>query len=196
MQRREGFGICGIRITKKPDYQQVLAKGELRSELAYLLNFLSSPKANDTYLDPFCGNGSLPISIAKNFSYKQIIALDIDDSRIKDKFNKSKLNYNNFSIVKRDFFDYDFGNLKFNKIITDPPWGEEQKVGDLGEFYTKLLNKCKEILVKDGIMILLVANKGTFIKVLEKFAKDFKLDKELRTFIGGREVWVVKLIPS
>lgn len=194
MERRESFGICGIRITKKPDYQQVLAKGELREELSYLLNYISEPKESDIYLDPFCGNGALSISRATHFPYKIIISSDIDISRINNNLKKRELKFDSFEFKQADFFSHKFGSMKFNKIVTDPPWGEEQMVGDLGEFYSKLLEKAKEIIVKNGIMILLVANKEFFIKTLEKFENEFKLDCEFKTYIGGRGVFVLRLI--
>lgn len=194
MQRREGFGICGVRITKKPDYQHVLEKGELREELSYLLNYLSEPNENDIYLDPFCGNGALPISRAIHFPYKKILSSDKDISRINKNLKKRELKFDSFEFKQADFFSHKFGSMKFNKIVTDPPWGEEQMVGDLGEFYSKLLEKAKEIIVKNGIMILLVANKEFFIKTLEKFENEFKLDCEFKTHIGGREVFVLRLI--
>ena len=74
LARSEDYGFFGIRITRKPNYEKVLEKGELKPELANILCLISDPKPNDVFLDPFAGYGAIPIERAKSFAYKQIIS--------------------------------------------------------------------------------------------------------------------------
>jgi tRNA (guanine6-N2)-methyltransferase len=92
VKRREGISLFGIRLTKKQDYQEVLPQGQLRDELAYLLCAYANPEKNDTVLDPFCGYGSIPFTIAEEFKVKKIFASDTDTERIRGKINKENTN--------------------------------------------------------------------------------------------------------
>src|SRR3989344_9063070 len=69
LERKENIGFFMLRLTKNKN--KGIEKGKLRSELAYLLNYLSEPDKRDVFLDPFSGLGTLPI-MRKNFVYKEI----------------------------------------------------------------------------------------------------------------------------
>lgn len=186
MEKREGYGICGIRISKHADYQEVLEKGELRGELAYLMNFLSEPNENDIYHDPFCGNGSLPISRAKCFRYKQIVAADIDLTRI----NKKIINFKNFEIKQIDFINnFDKLGQKFNKIVTDPPWGISTELMNADSFYYNIVNNLSESLVPKGLAVILTAQTEIFEKLtLQKF----EIEERYKIYVGGKEAMLFK----
>jgi tRNA G10 N-methylase Trm11 len=187
MEKREGYGICGIRVSKHADYQQELERGELRGELSYLMNFLSNPKSYDVYLDPFCGNGSLPINRAKYFPYKKIIAADIDISRIAKKDTST---IKSFEIRQIDHLKTAL-NLNVNKIVTDPPWGEAEKIEDLGEFYSAMFSKFSKLLNRKGIIVLLTSQKDLIEKLM---TSKFTIIEKYNIFVGGKEAWIFKII--
>jgi tRNA (guanine6-N2)-methyltransferase len=75
LYRTEWFCYFLKRLSKHTAYEKILNKGELRPEIAFLMNWLSDPDKNDIVLDPFCGNGSIPIRRALNFPAKKIFAM-------------------------------------------------------------------------------------------------------------------------
>ena len=57
-----------MRLTKHKAYEKILHKGELRPELSHILCSISEPDADDIFLDPFCGSGTiLQESLLMNF---------------------------------------------------------------------------------------------------------------------------------
>lgn len=188
-QKREGYGICGIRITKKSDYQSVLERGELRPELCYLINFLADPDKEDVYLDPFCGTGALPLSRAKYFEYKEIIASDIDIKRIQTKLSKPNERPLNFIVLDQNVLD--ISNLHVDKIVTDPPWGISESLSNTNKFYQEVLEQFNAILKNNGLVVLLVSSKIELGSIMKN--TNFKLEEKYKTYVGGQEVYIYKL---
>lgn len=113
--------ILGVRITANADYQEYMPQGGLRQELAYLINTLAEPDANNLVWDPFCGSGSLVISRALHWPYKQIYATDLTVTRIEQFMAEERLHLKNFHIKPNDFFKDSFLPT-VDTIVTDPPW--------------------------------------------------------------------------
>lgn len=176
-EKRENYGICGIRITKKPDYQENSEKGELRSELAYIMNYLSQPQKNDIYLDPFCGSGALGINRAKYFPYKLIINSDIDLSRIKRKLSKEKANFKNFKVVESNFLKIQ--ETRITKIVTDPPWGDHDNL-NVNELYKDMLIKMKEVTSDNAVIVILTSQEVLFESLLKKY----------KIWVGGKDAFL------
>ena len=80
--RREGFAFCGQLISKREFTEKNLHKGELRPELAYLLCSFADCTKDDVVCDPFCGYGSIPVQLSKNFPFRKLYASDLDEEQI------------------------------------------------------------------------------------------------------------------
>lgn len=183
LERSEGNKFTGARITKHPDYKTVLAKGQLRPELADLLCLISEPDKNDIVLDPFAGSGAIKMA-RKNYPHKEIVSGDI--------------NPNNQNIKKLDALNLkDLGNQSIRKIVTDPPWGISiGKDLDLNDFYGKMLEEFFRVLKLNGLLVILVGQKELFEKVLEKFSDKFILLKKLNILVSGKKAEVYKIIKT
>lgn len=193
--RREGFGFIGLRLTKKPNYEKTLERGELRPELTHLLCLLSEPRPSDIFLDPFAGYGAIPIERAIAFPYQQIFAGDIDQKLVERLKIKTK-RFSKKIIVDR----WDAQNLSFfqkasvDKIATDPPWGLFQKASlDLGSLYSESLEEFARILKPGGLLIILTAQKGLIAKVLEKLYPRLEIIQIFNTLVSGQKAGVYKI---
>jgi tRNA G10 N-methylase Trm11 len=187
LERREGTAFCGVRLTKKPSTEKYLQKGELRPELAWLLNFLSEPSKNDAFLDPFTGHGSIPIARTM-FPYKKIMAGDKDELKVNTLNAKNK----NFETTLWDAEHLPLDKESINKIVTDPPWGmyEEDNVDML---YTQMLDEFARILKPGGILILLTAQKDLMEKLLHEKADIFELKETYHILVSGKKAAVYKI---
>ena len=77
-------------------------------------------------------------------------------------------------------------------IISDPPWGFYEDIGDINDFYTKMFKSFSRILKDDGRMIILSARK----EELEQTAgrAGFKIKNSLHTLVNGKKAALYYLI--
>lgn len=198
LSRREGYGFFGMRLYKKQDYSIPLEKGELRPELANLLCEISQPSKNDYLLDPFAGSGAISIERARSFLFKQILAGDNNNEIVKRL--KAKVRYLKLSIKVENLDALKLENIPDNsidKIVTDPPWGYlDEKLSDLKEFYTDMLDSFYRILRKNGIAVLLIGERDLFENLLEKCKEKFTLGRRLYILVSGKKAGVYKLVKN
>lgn len=188
--RREGFAFCGQLISKREFTEKNLNKGELRPELAYLMCCFAELKENDVIAEPFCGYGSIPIQLAKKFRFLHLYVSDIDEEKITALKEKKYFKQNDFvSIEVQDAFS--LKQIKDNSvdvIISDPPWGFFEDVGDIALFYDKMFYSFKRILKNDGKMIILSARKDELEYAAEK--NNYKIIERVDTLVNGKKACV------
>jgi len=184
LERSEGYSFCGIRLTKKPSTDKYLQKGELRPELAWILNFLSEPKATDVFLDPFAGHDSIPMARTQ-FPFKRIIASD------KDKSKQKTENKKHIEIESWDALNIPLVPNSIDTIVTDPPWGIFEKI-DVEEFYPKMLKEFERVIKVDGILVILTAQKELFEKLIQENS-NFQLESKYNILVSGKKSGVYKL---
>jgi 16S rRNA G966 N2-methylase RsmD len=196
--RKEGYGFFGIRITYPSREESHREKGKLRKEIAYIMNFISEPKPEDIILDPFAGYGSIPLERAKNFPYKEIIAVDKDKDlifKLKQKIMRLKIK---MTIIHGDALSLNkISDNSIDKIVTDPPWGEYERISDLEKFYEAMLREFNRLLKPTGIIVLLVGAKEIFENVLiTKFANTFLVKRKYNILVSGKKAAIYKLIKT
>lgn len=192
--RREGFAFCGQLISKREFTEKNLNKGELRPELAYLMCCFAELKENDVIAEPFCGYGSIPIQLAKKFRFLHLYISDIDEEKITALKEKKYFKQNDFvSVEVQDAFS--LKQIKDNSvdvIISDPPWGFFEDVGDIALFYDKMFCSFKRILKNDGKMIILSARKDELEYAAEK--NNYKIIERVDTLVNGKKACVYMII--
>ena len=192
--RREGFAFCGQLISKREFTEKNLNKGELRPELAYLMCCFAELKENDVIAEPFCGYGSIPIQLVKKFHFLHLYVSDIDEEKITALKEKKQFKQNDFvSVDVQDAFS--LKQIKDNSvdvIISDPPWGFFEDVGDIALFYDKMFCSFKRILKNDGKMIILSARKDELEYAAEK--NNYKIIEKVDTLVNGKKACVYMII--
>lgn len=192
--RREGFAFCGQLISKREFTEKNLNKGELRPELAYLMCSFAELKENDVIAEPFCGYGSIPIQLVKKFHFLHLYVSDIDEEKITALKEKKQFKQNDFvSVEVQDAFS--LKQIKDNSvdvIISDPPWGFFEDVGDISLFYDKMFCSFKRILKNDGKMIILSARKDELEYAAEK--NNYKIIEKVDTLVNGKKACVYMII--
>jgi tRNA (guanine6-N2)-methyltransferase len=199
LYRTEGFCYFLKRLSKHTAYEKILNKGELHPEITFLMNWLSEPDKNDTVLDPFCGNGSIPLRRALNFPAKKIFAFDYDDnmvSIVKKKIIADKFLSNMKDIVIKkvdiNYLDKELLQESIDKIVTDPPWGSYEKINmEIEEFCKMILLKMEKVLKNNGIIVLLFG-RNNYIEKLIKTIPNLSLEKNYNVLISGRKANLIK----
>lgn len=188
--RSEGFGLAGIQFSSRPNYEKTLERGELYPELAYILCLISEPNENDIFFDPFAGHGSIPAQ-RLNFPHKEIRAGEIDrdlQRKLEKKFSEKvivdPIDVLSLSTVSDNSID---------KIVTDPPWGLYETNKDIPEFYALMLKQLHRVLRRDGIIVILTAQKELTENLLGKFEGKLRLEEKYGTLVSGKKAGAYKI---
>ena len=170
--RDNGYGYFGLRVSPS-DSNKNLVKGELRSQLTWVLCYLSEPNQNDVFWDPFAGSGALSRMREKICVSKKIISTDI-------------INEGDFEEVSKK---YDF---KITKIVTDLPWGIFENV-DIQSLYHRFLIVCEQILAKNGLLVILVSRFIDFDKILSQHP-NLEIFKVYKILVSGKPASLYKIV--
>ena len=190
--RREGFAFCGELISKREFTEKNLNKGELRPEIAYLICCFASVKPEDTILEPFCGYGSIPIQLAKKFQFKKLYVSDIDSEHVTKTAGRKQLSSAPEGLIECCTADATILNHISDKsislVITDPPWGFYEDIGDIRTFYAKMFKSFDRVLAEDGRLVILSARKEELEFTSAKAG--FKIKNSLHTLVNGKKAGI------
>lgn len=189
LQRSEGIGFFMIRLTKHRAYEKVLQKGELRPELSNIAVMISEPVKEDVVIDPFCGHGSFVLERAR-YPHKQMIAIDNDPKNIFEL--RRKIKGKKSRIERSDSLDLEkIPGKSVDKIITDPPWGLFKKI-DYVRFYERMISQFSRVIKKNGIIVLLTAQKELAERLLSK-DNSLKIEKRFDILVSGKKAAIYKI---
>ena len=196
--RRENFAFCGELITKREFTEKNLNKGELRPEIAYLICCFADVRPEATVLEPFCGYGSIPVQLAKKFRFKKLFVSDADESKVSMTAARKQLASAPQGLI--DCRTADALSLKhiedksISLVITDPPWGFYEDIGDISAFYKKMLKSFARVLAPGGRAVVLSARK----EELEQCAAEcgFEIKDSVHTLVNGKKAGVYLLMAA
>ncbi|MCQ2593242.1 MAG: methyltransferase [Treponema sp.] len=77
-------------------------------------------------------------------------------------------------------------------VITDPPWGFYEEIGDIKDFYEKMFDSLKKVLKKEGQIIILSARKEEIESVAEKCS--FVITDSIHTLVNGKKAALYKMV--
>ncbi len=190
--RREGFAFCGELISKREFTEKNLNKGELRPEIAYFICCFADIKPEDTILEPFCGYGSIPTQLAKKFRFQKLYISDIEKDRVELTQSRKQIAQAAEGLIEcrtADALKLDYIEDKsISLVITDPPWGYYEDIGDINDFYTRMFRSFDRVLSSDGRMVILSARKEELEQTAA--ANGFKIKNSLHTLVNGKKAGV------
>lgn len=177
-----------------------VVSGMIPPKLAKIMINLSGAKADDVFLDPFCGSGTF-LQEAILLGIKRVAGSDKSEKAISDSFENLQWlaeNYNN-NLGKPELLHSDVRSLSekldrnsIDCIATEPYLGPTSKVEDgsvkvghlvkeLSELYVNAFNELGKILKPSGriviiIPVLNIENKFVYLDILNSIKKQgFKM---------------------
>lgn len=193
LQRSEGFGLAGLRLTRGQAGEKGLRKGELRPELAYLLCRLADLRREDVLLDPCAGSGAIPLEALSSFPCQQVIAGDIDEEsvlRMRQRLGRWGAKVRVLPLDARAMTEIKSASI--DRIITDPPWGmfEARGSGELEIFYREMLREFARALKPDGLAVVLMGQKEIFDRAVAAESL-FSVLSRYDILVNGRKAAVI-----
>lgn len=187
LSRSEGTCYFLKRLSRHTAYDKALDPGELHPELAYLMCRLSSPRPEDTVLDPFCGYGAIPLQRCRRFPFSKMYAFD-SDGRVLKRAGEKLGKRENLILEQRDALSLDkhLPPESVDAVITDPPWGLYQNLGtDLESFYRKAFAQLYRVLKPGGRLVVLTAKKEEFLRATK--STGFSPKREFHILVSGKK---------
>lgn len=170
-----------------------LQKGELKQKIVELLVMAGKPEADDVFLDPFAGYGSIPAARIRLDTFEKIIVVEKKGQlveELKRRFKKER----HVIIQQGDALKMNFiQDGTVTSIVTDPPWGlfEELNI-DLAKFYTNMLEEFSRVLKPAARAVVLTGQPEAFQVSLEG-VPSLQLQKEYITLVNGKKATVFLL---
>ena len=188
LKRSEGIGFFCRRLGKRRATEKNLHQGELRPEFASLMCSLAGLERTSVAMDPFSGYGAIPSQIAKSFPFSRLYVSDLNRERVhklRGRFGKHK----RIVVSEKDALQMkDVAPHTIDAIITDPPWGYYEDVGDIRDFYDRMFQEFNRVLREDGIMVILSARKQEI--EASAAANGVALQRKFDTLVNGKKAGV------
>jgi len=177
------------------------AAGALPRCTARLLCELSYPEATDTFLDPFMGSGAIPLERALMGPYNMIFAGDREEAlvaafkeRLKDgRFERKKRTIFPKILDARDLSRFEDG--LFSAIVTDPPWGDWERLGEaeVAALYAAFLSEAARVSRPDGRLVLLVGRSDALERALDAAGRPWRIVEGYEVLVSGKKARAILL---
>jgi predicted RNA methylase len=166
-RRNTGDVFFMVRIGKHASFDKALKKGELRPDIVSVMLHEARIGKDSVVADLFGGWGAVAAALAEKGTYKAIHTGDINDECVEYQRKRLKGKRDCF-VYKWDALDVPLGDGTVDAIITDPPWGEYEKI-NIPDFYGMFIKEAKRILTKKGKLVFLSSAFYEAGKALEKY---------------------------
>jgi 23S rRNA G2445 N2-methylase RlmL len=118
--------VIAIRLAADPlhrrPYKQDASRGTLHPPMAAVLARLLSVNPHETVLDPFCGDGTIPIAIAGITPSADIRGSDLDPARIQNAVANAARASADISFSVMDAGRLDPDDRTVDALVSNPPW--------------------------------------------------------------------------
>lgn len=157
--------LIGLRLSTRlmrHRYQKkVELPASLRPSLAAAMVHLSNSQADDVFLDPLCGSGTILLERLHSGPYKQILGGDIDEVRVdaaRQNLPRRRKGRKESTVSVRqwDARELPLENDSVNKVATNLPFGKQiGSLKDLKVLYGDLFSELARVVAPGGRIILL-----------------------------------------
>jgi tRNA (guanine6-N2)-methyltransferase len=120
------MAVIAIRVAADPlhrrPYKQDASRGTLHPPMAAVLARLLSVNPHETVLDPFCGDGTILIEIARITPSADIRGSDLDPERIQNAVANTARASADISFSVMDAGRLDLDDRTVDVLVSNPPW--------------------------------------------------------------------------
>lgn len=156
--------VCGIRLTDRSMRHRfnkpVELKAALRPSVAAAMIHLTQPEADDTFLDPMCGSGTLLMERRYAGAYEQMLGADIVYNHVRaTRQNVAALRKeppSNFHMLHTDTTRLPLASGSVTKVATNLPFGKQ--IGSpkaLKKLYPAFFRELERVLGENGRAVVL-----------------------------------------
>lgn len=179
--------VIGLRISDRTmrhrTYKFEHLPASLRPTIAHALVWVSNIEADDVFLDPMCGAGTILIERANAGKYRQLLGGDIRPEAVDVALTNIGIKYKPIEIKAWDATKLPLDNNSVNKIVSNLPFG--RKIGTHDEnaiLYKEFFQEAGRVLRNKGKMVILSSERNLVKNCVEN-TKGLKIDKEHKNVV-------------
>lgn len=189
IRRADGGSYYALLTLRRAASEKSLRPGELRPELARMLCLLAGVGTGEkvSVLDQFAGSGAIPLQ-ARLLGAK-VTASDIDPGAAADM--KERFKGRDIEVMCCDARALPIADSSFDRVVTDPPWGEYDSQVDPGELYAGAFSELKRVLRPGGRAVVLSGAAGAAGEAAARAG--FNIETRLDVLVNGKKAAVFKL---
>jgi tRNA (guanine6-N2)-methyltransferase len=148
--------VAALRLGARPlhrrGYKQDAGPGTLHPPVAAALVRLADPRAGEVVLDPFCGDGTIPIEAARAYPDATVRGSDLDPDRLANARSNARRADAAVTLTRADAARAEAAHV----VATNPPWNLAVDAtgglaGSLAPFWARL----PDIVAPDGRVALI-----------------------------------------
>lgn len=167
--------LCGLRLSDKTmrhrDYQTGHVSATLRPSAAASMVRLSEPQADDVFLDPMCGSGTILFERALIADSQHIMGGDIDAGRLQIAYDNLAQfpDADRIQCKKWDATKLPIDDEAVTKIVTNPPFGKQiSNRKSLYKLYPAVFREFDRVLKPNGRIVIISSEYDLVKQTLRK----------------------------
>jgi tRNA (guanine6-N2)-methyltransferase len=174
-------------------YLEASLRAALKPTIAAAMVLLTEPLADDVFLDPMCGSGTVLIERALAGRYTQLIGGDIDPEAIAATRTNVGPRYKPIEIRQWDARSLPLGDASVSAIACNLPFGKQ--IGSEASnrvLYPAVLTEWTRVLREGGRMVLLTSDRAALQNALRR-ARTLTTRRSLTVSVRGVRASLVVL---
>ncbi len=171
-------GFLGLQLPRKAmnkrPYKALTRAGSLDPTVAYSLIRLTKPELGDTFLDPMCGAGTIPIEARLGFRLGAVICGDEDSQAVHITERNASTAETELAVHQWNALHLPLANETVDTIATNLPYGKDVPLDNPGHFLRALLSELARVMRIEGRAALLTAH-GNDLDKLVRSGSTFRI---------------------
>ena len=181
--------VVGARLSdttlRQRTYRRASLPASLKPTVARAMALVSEPRADDVFLDPMCGSGTILIERALAARYRLLLGGDIDPEAVQAAMENIGPRYKPIELQLWDARQLPLEDRSVSVIATNMPFGKQIGTAeDNRKLYPALLHEWTRILMDGGRMVLLTSERSLLRRTLSEH-RDLTLAREIPVIVRG-----------
>lgn len=181
--------VAGLRLTARPlhrrSYKGDAGPGTLHPPLAAAMLRLARAAEATVVVDPFCGDGTIPIELARSAPGVRVVGADLDPQRLAHARANARRCGADVTLLHADAGRLPLRAGAVDVVVTNPPWQRTvHRAGALARTPHRFPRGLSDVLGKDGTLCLIVDAASDLPSRLDRLGYAIALDQRIR--VAGR----------
>ena len=167
----DGQLLAGVRLSDRTmrhrTYKEAQLEASLRPTVARAMVRLCEPEADDVFLDPMCGVGTILIERGENGRYGQLLGGDIRPEAVRAARTNIGPRYKPIQLREWDAVSLPIADGAVDRVACNLPFGK--KIGEpweLQTLYQRSAGEMARVLKLSGVVVLLTSERAVMEEAL------------------------------